>query len=175
MTTLTAMKKDELLEYVLEVHKTDLSESGLTRDQILSEAMKLDARAEVAAEAAVDAPAATMPALDDDFEELLALTQKEKEAMAEAQPEGMSMVKELKAQSQFKLRIFASEGEEGSHPVKLSINGYAYLIPRDTECTVPLSVVKVLEDAIVTQFYYDKENNIRSRDVRRYNFTSTPA
>jgi hypothetical protein len=176
MTTLTAMKKDELLEYVLEVHETDLSESGMTRDQILSEAMKLDARAEVAAENAAAAPAESDAINgDDDFDDTPAPTQAEKEAMAETQPEGMSLVKELKAQSQFKLRIFASEGEEGSHPVKLSINGYAYLIPRDKECTVPKAVLDVLENSVVTQFYYDNENNIRSRDVRRFNFTATPA
>ncbi|MGD8913114.1 MAG: hypothetical protein PVI97_19900 [Candidatus Thiodiazotropha sp.] len=173
MTTLTALKKNELLEYILEVHNTDLSESGKTRDELLSEAIKLDAKAEIASE--LDSQSsATMAALDADEEEVDRQTQKEKERAAEAQPEGANMARVLKKQSQYKVRIFPSEGDDGSHPVKLSINGYAYLIPRDKESIVPESVVNILKNAVVTQFYYDEENNIRSRDVRRYNFESRP-
>lgn len=70
-----------------------------------------------------------------------------------------------------KLKVFNGEGDDGNRPVKVSVNGKAYLIPRDTEVMAPIAVINVLKDAVETRWTQNPDTReMISRDVPRFNF-----
>jgi len=57
-----------------------------------------------------------------------------------------------KLDSEKKIKIIIPSTETDREDVKIGICGYPYAIMRDVPVEVPLSVVKVLQDAIVTTY-----------------------
>lgn len=56
----------------------------------------------------------------------------------------------LSTEKRVKIKIPSTDKEKTA--IFVSVNGVAYNIPRDTEWEVPMSVVKVLENAIVREY-----------------------
>lgn len=50
------------------------------------------------------------------------------------------------------LTVHSDQGDGGTDAVFVSLNGYAYQIPRDKPYQVPMEVVQVLRDARVTHY-----------------------
>jgi len=78
-------------------------------------------------------------------------------------------------QKKYRLTIHEGAGSDEKDAVPVSVNGYARLIPREKECVVPEEVIEVLKNAVQTVFERNKEGEIVSRPVRRFNFTYDPA
>ena len=49
------------------------------------------------------------------------------------------------------LTIHSSDSEGGQDAVKVGVNGYMYLIPRNKPCEVPVEVASVIKNAVVEQ------------------------
>lgn len=67
--------------------------------------------------------------------------------------------------------IHAAEGEDGNRPVFLSINGYAYQIPRGKPVQVPAEVVEVLSNAVVSTYKVRGGGEVEELQVPRYAFS----
>lgn len=67
--------------------------------------------------------------------------------------------------------IHAAEGDEGGRPVFLSINGYAYQIPRGKPVRVPDEVVEVLQNAVVSTYKVKGGGEVEELLVPRYAFS----
>jgi hypothetical protein len=66
--------------------------------------------------------------------------------------------------------IYEEKGEGGSDAVFLSINGYAYQIPRGKPWDVPAEVVEVLQNAVTRHVSMGEGGAINEVDIPRYNF-----
>jgi hypothetical protein len=79
-----------------------------------------------------------------------------------------------------KILIKIPSNKEEKTPVSVGINGYVYLIKRDSWAEVPLSVVAVLENAKITMVTTDLENKKGDRaeiileEVQRFAFQTKP-
>ena len=74
-----------------------------------------------------------------------------------------------------RILLAASEGPGGADPVTPSLNGKVWSIPRDMACDVPVEVLEILENAVMTvseQNGKDADGRInwKDRNVRRYLF-----
>jgi len=82
----------------------------------------------------------------------------------------------LNKQKKYKIMIPSTERERD--PVQVSINGYAYNIPRDKEVAVPQSVLEVLNNASHTVYTIKKRaegeegNELVPQEVRRFPYQS---
>jgi hypothetical protein len=59
----------------------------------------------------------------------------------------------------------------GKKPISASLNGRAYLIPRDKQVSVPRAVVQLLQDAVITRYEQVEENGqkvMEEREVPRF-------
>jgi hypothetical protein len=69
------------------------------------------------------------------------------------------------------LNIYASDQEHGSNAVEIGLNGVMYLVPRGEYFTVPMELVAVLRNAVVTVTSPAKTGGgVVEREVPRYNF-----
>lgn len=66
--------------------------------------------------------------------------------------------------------VHHQEGLEASKFVKVQINGTMYTLPRETELTVPESVLGVLNDAVQTVTVYEN-GKAEERNARRFPYT----
>lgn len=69
------------------------------------------------------------------------------------------------------ITIHPTEGEGGSDAVFLSINGYAYQIPRGEPQSVPEEVVEVIKNAKTTVMTFGEGGKVVSREAQRYAFS----
>ena len=71
-----------------------------------------------------------------------------------------------------KVRLIVSnqEGVEQTPFVKVQVNGYMYVLPRETEVVVPESVVGVLKNAVVTRLVQSNGDWIE-QTARRFPYT----
>ncbi len=82
----------------------------------------------------------------------------------------------LKKQKHYKISIPSTETQKD--PIHVAINGYAYNIPRDTEVSLPESVIEVLKNAKYTTYSLKKRgegeegNELVGQDVQRFPFQS---
>lgn len=67
-----------------------------------------------------------------------------------------------------------TEGEIGKKPVDVSINGYRYAIKRNVRVTVPVEVVKILQNAIRTEYSTEAGKEVRSEVPRHPMTIHTP-
>lgn len=68
--------------------------------------------------------------------------------------------------------IHPAEGEGGTDAVFVSLNGYAYQIPRGEPQEVPAEVLEILRNAQTTTYRVDtKSGNVEERTVPRYAYT----
>lgn len=67
--------------------------------------------------------------------------------------------------------IHPSEGDGGSDAVFVSINGYAYQIPRNETYEVPAEVVEVLRNAKQTKLSFGEGGKIVEQTLPRYAFS----
>lgn len=71
------------------------------------------------------------------------------------------------------ITIYASEGDGGSEAVSVSINGYAYQIPRGVPCNVPVEVISVLDNAQTTLLTGAAGGAINERVIPRFQYRVT--
>lgn len=76
------------------------------------------------------------------------------------------VVRELRAQRRFKIRINSTDSEQEDVPV--GIQGHVFLIKRDTEVVVPESVVEVLRGATKTLFRQRKRADGEGNELVPY-------
>ncbi len=82
----------------------------------------------------------------------------------------------LKKQPHVKISIPSTETQKDA--IHVAINGYAYNIPRDTDVSLPLSVIEVLRNAKYTTYTLKKRgegeegNELVGQDVQRFPFQS---
>lgn len=69
------------------------------------------------------------------------------------------------------ITIHVSDAEHGHEAVSLSINGYAYQIPRGEPVEVPVEVLHVLENAKVDKFETAKDGSEIKRTSNRFAFS----
>ena len=67
--------------------------------------------------------------------------------------------------------IHPTEGDGGSDAVFLSINGYAYQIPRGIPVQVPTEVIEVLRNAKQTIISFGQGGALVERTVQRFAFS----
>ena len=67
--------------------------------------------------------------------------------------------------------IHPTEGDGGSDAVFLSINGYAYQIPRGMPVEVPSEVIEVLRNAKQTILSFGQGGALVERTVQRFAFS----
>lgn len=101
----------------------------------------------------------------------------QKRKLSETELERITL-EEVKAEldAQPKVTIFIPESEKDKGDVTVQINGYCYQIKRGVDVDVPRSVVKVLEDAAMTQYEQRRRedgegNELIAREVPRFPFT----
>ena len=68
------------------------------------------------------------------------------------------------------LTIHPTETEGGSDAVVVGLNGYTYQIPRGQPWEVPVELVKILENAVVTS-YHQTPNGLVEKHNRRFPFS----
>lgn len=68
------------------------------------------------------------------------------------------------------LTLFQSEGDNGSQPVFIGLNGHGTLIPRGVRVKIPVEVVDILDNAVQT-LYTNVNNVMVPREVKRYAYT----
>lgn len=74
------------------------------------------------------------------------------------------------------LTIHNDSADGGSDAVFLSINEFAYQIPRGVPCNVPSEVVEIMRHAIVTTYERDKISGaVVERRTPRYAFSDSDA
>lgn len=68
--------------------------------------------------------------------------------------------------------IHPVEGDGGADAVFVSLNGYAYQIPRGEPQEVPAEVLEILKNAQTTTYSVDtKTGDVKERTVPRYAYT----
>lgn len=73
------------------------------------------------------------------------------------------------------ITVHSTEGDGGNDAVFVSLNGYAYQIPRDKPFEVPTEVAQVLRDAKVANYKTDDRGNVSLQNRQRYAFSAQPA
>lgn len=69
--------------------------------------------------------------------------------------------------------IHPTEGEGGADAVFVSLNGYAYQIPRGEPQEIPAEVLEILKNAQTTTYSVDtKTGDVKARTVPRYAYTA---
>ena len=69
------------------------------------------------------------------------------------------------------LTVHPSEGDGGRDAVNVSLNGYMYQIPRGKPVRVPVEVLEVLENAVVTKYKQEGKEQIEY-DVPRFAYSA---
>lgn len=69
------------------------------------------------------------------------------------------------------LTIHVSGEDGGADAVNISLNGYAYQIPRNTPCRVPAEVARVIENAVIEEYKPIKGNEVQRIDRPRFAYT----
>ena len=69
------------------------------------------------------------------------------------------------------IMVHAGQGDGGSDAVFLSINGYAYQIPRGKPVSVPTEVVAVLQNAVQTHYTQGPGGTQVAQDIPRFAFS----
>lgn len=69
------------------------------------------------------------------------------------------------------VEIHQGEGEGGKERVFVGLNGHGYKIPRSIKVIVPVEVIEILENAMMT-VYESVAGITRGREVRRYSFNT---
>jgi hypothetical protein len=68
--------------------------------------------------------------------------------------------------------IHPTDGDGGSDAVFMSINGYAYQIPRGEPQEVPVEILEILKNSQTTSYRVDpKSGDVTPRTVPRYAYT----
>lgn len=67
--------------------------------------------------------------------------------------------------------IHPTNDEGGSEAVFLSLNGYAYQIPRGTPVEVPEEVVSILKNAKMELMAFGKDGEVLVRETQRFPFS----
>ena len=75
---------------------------------------------------------------------------------------------EVEKPKMFELTIFPGGANE-TGDVFVSHNNSDYLIKRDKKVKVPWGVIQVLKDAVVTKFERDSDDEMKERNMPRYN------
>jgi len=83
---------------------------------------------------------------------------------------------DIKAQSKYRIVIHNQEGATGTMPVFVAVNGLGMHIPREVEVTIPLAILKALENASETRYFRETMDDkafgpMISREVRRFPFS----
>jgi hypothetical protein len=68
--------------------------------------------------------------------------------------------------------IHPTNDEGGSDAVFLSLNGYAYQIPRGTPVEVPEEVVQILKNAKMEIMSFGKDGEVIVRETQRFPFSA---
>ena len=68
--------------------------------------------------------------------------------------------------------IHPTNDEGGSEAVFLSLNGYAYQIPRGTPVEVPEEVVAILKNAKMEIMSFGKDGEVLVRETQRFPFSA---
>ena len=69
------------------------------------------------------------------------------------------------------LTIHQGEGEIGSQPVFLQVNGANVLIPRGIEVKIAAELKHALDNAIYSVYEGAKDGSTKERKVKRFNYT----
>ena len=64
------------------------------------------------------------------------------------------------------------DGDVGVQDIFVSVNGKAYQIKREVEVELPIEVIHVIDNAIITKFSRDEKGKEIVRDVKRYPYTA---
>jgi hypothetical protein len=72
------------------------------------------------------------------------------------------------------LTIHPTETEGGSDAVVVSLNGYAYQIPRGKPFLVPVEVVHILDNAVTTTYHQTPQGVIEKHN-KRFPYSVEPA
>jgi hypothetical protein len=80
------------------------------------------------------------------------LSEKEKRDGGNGLPSGFVTDGEIRSAPRVHVLIPASSEPGGELPVKVSVNGYACVIPRDVQCEIPRPILQALLDAKNTRF-----------------------
>ena len=70
-----------------------------------------------------------------------------------------------------KIEIYESEGDFGKEAVAVQINGYAYQIPRGQQVIVPVEVMSVLDNSVMTLYDTKQGGGQVERKVKRFAYT----
>lgn len=106
---------------------------------------------DAAANGQVTLSAAAIQALNDLGDKLM--SEKDKiDAAKGSMPSGFATDGEIRNAPRVSVLIPASQEPGGELPVKVAVNGYACVIPRDVPCEVPRPILGVLLDAKTTRF-----------------------
>jgi len=77
-----------------------------------------------------------------------------------------------KPENRVKVIFHNTDGPDGDHIIKVSVNGYRTRIRREEEIWIPKSVLNVINDAVITSFYRDDiTGEIKERSQRRFNYS----
>jgi uncharacterized protein (DUF1501 family) len=68
--------------------------------------------------------------------------------------------------------VHPTNDEGGSDAVFLSLNGYAYQIPRGTPVEVPEEVVQILKNAKMEIMSFGKDGEVLVRETQRFPFSA---
>jgi len=89
-------------------------------------------------------------------------------------PENSNTLTKEMLNRQKKCRIKVHSTERDKHPVKVSINGYMYLFPRDKWVVVPEAVRATLDEAQIKDYSVELEGPERGKvtatDVNRFSY-----
>jgi len=69
------------------------------------------------------------------------------------------------------LTIHQGEGEVGSQPVFVQVNGANALIPRGIKVEIAEELKHALDNAVYTVYEGAKDGTTRAREVKRFNYT----
>ncbi len=73
-------------------------------------------------------------------------------------------------QKRITINVSASEGEHGSMPIFIGLNGKGYMIPRGINVDVVPGLVEVLQNAMQDKITQDKEGELLHSSVLTYPF-----
>lgn len=79
--------------------------------------------------------------------------------------------RQLRQQEKVTIRIPSTEGVDGKNPVFVGVNGVSFLIQRDMDTKVPISIVHALNDAQQTRYTQEKDGTMTPRKVHTYPFS----
>lgn len=94
-------------------------------------------------------------------------------------PENSTTLTKEMLNRQKKYRVKVHSTERDKHPVKVGINGYMYLFPRDKWVVVPEAVKACLDEAQIKDYSVELEGPERSKivatDVNRFSYQAEEA